>query len=266
MIIEREQFTNLYQYNYNIQEEVFSIYKPFLEKIGITFFAHTNVSYELKVSGVVSDTDFAIFWCENDYLFPILSPPGFLLARDLQGLFPKEKEDKLLERFGIAHTLFYIKKNKDDVDVFVIGGDIDNKSVISNYINHAQYIEKFILHFAEVTSALMFKAKNHAFKYGLQAFPNMELNLQLAMQFPNLVNDIIIPEDFSVEKKQLLSLSPREIQCLMSASELNTAKETAKKLGLSYRTVEAYFESIKTKLNCTSKRETVEFFTHHVNS
>ncbi len=50
-------------------------------------------------------------------------------------------------------------------------------------------------------------------------------------------------------------LSKREQQCLRYLLEGKTAKETAECLGISFRTVESYFENIKDKLNCQTKRE-----------
>lgn len=56
-----------------------------------------------------------------------------------------------------------------------------------------------------------------------------------------------------LQNASLLSL--RERQCLKCLLEGKTAKETASELNISYRTVESYFENIKDKLNCYSKRE-----------
>ncbi len=54
---------------------------------------------------------------------------------------------------------------------------------------------------------------------------------------------------------QVPTLSKRERQCLRCLLEGRTAKETAALYKISHRTVEAYFEKIKEKLNCTSKRD-----------
>jgi len=57
------------------------------------------------------------------------------------------------------------------------------------------------------------------------------------------------------EAKKAERLSCRERQCLRLLIEEKTAKETASILGLSRRTVEYYFENIKNKLSCWSKKE-----------
>lgn len=50
-------------------------------------------------------------------------------------------------------------------------------------------------------------------------------------------------------------LTKRERECLRCLLEGKTAKETASQYKISYRTVESFFESIKRKLNCPSKRD-----------
>ena len=52
-----------------------------------------------------------------------------------------------------------------------------------------------------------------------------------------------------------LSLTPREKECLSLQLHGKTAKETAKLLFISPRTVEYHFENIKNKLNCNNKKE-----------
>lgn len=59
--------------------------------------------------------------------------------------------------------------------------------------------------------------------------------------------------------KKASLLSQQERQCLKSLLLGKTAKETALDLHLSHRTVEYYFENIKTKLHCFSKKELFSF-------
>ncbi|SRR5579883_2135796 len=56
------------------------------------------------------------------------------------------------------------------------------------------------------------------------------------------------------------SLSKRERECLEYYLNGKTSKETAAKMGLSYRTIEEYFTNIKKKLGCRFKRDLFEIF------
>ncbi len=52
-----------------------------------------------------------------------------------------------------------------------------------------------------------------------------------------------------------VNLSVRELECLFLQLRGNTAKRIAEKLGLSKRTIESYFDTIKMKLGCQNKSE-----------
>lgn len=53
-------------------------------------------------------------------------------------------------------------------------------------------------------------------------------------------------------------LSKQQIECLHYLAKGMTAKQTAKCMGLSYRTVEFYIENIKAKLNCTARIDLIQ--------
>lgn len=54
------------------------------------------------------------------------------------------------------------------------------------------------------------------------------------------------------------NLSKRELECLVDLLNGYTAKETAARFKLSYRTVESYIEMIKTKMGCLNKQDLKE--------
>lgn len=51
-----------------------------------------------------------------------------------------------------------------------------------------------------------------------------------------------------IEKEKVKTLSPREIEIMTYKAQGLTAKEIAKLIGLTYRTVEIYFRNIQKKL------------------
>lgn len=62
-------------------------------------------------------------------------------------------------------------------------------------------------------------------------------------------------KDLDKHLKKASSLSARERECLKHFLHGKTSKETAAEIFVSFRTVEYYFENIKDKLGCSTKRE-----------
>jgi DNA-binding CsgD family transcriptional regulator len=77
---------------------------------------------------------------------------------------------------------------------------------------------------------------------------------QLGFLCPTLPNQIL-SDRFEVDN---IRLSKRETDIARLIVQKKTAKETAKILGLSYRTVESYIENIKVKTNAYSKSELID--------
>jgi len=82
-----------------------------------------------------------------------------------------------------------------------------------------------------------------------------DVSIKTSQIHPDSQKDLLISLGMGkyLEKTSLLTL--RERQCLKGLLKGETAKETAKILGLSFRTVESYLENIKRKLECQGKRE-----------
>jgi DNA-binding CsgD family transcriptional regulator len=59
--------------------------------------------------------------------------------------------------------------------------------------------------------------------------------------------------------KTTMAISPQEEKCLELYQQGHSAQSTAAILGLSLRTVESYFENIKYKLQCNSKRDLLQW-------
>jgi DNA-binding CsgD family transcriptional regulator len=73
-------------------------------------------------------------------------------------------------------------------------------------------------------------------------------------------NKIVLEALTPSQKLMWKQLSPRERECFEQLVLGRSAKETARVLSLSYRTVEAYIASIKQKLNCHKKIQIISKF------
>ena len=82
-----------------------------------------------------------------------------------------------------------------------------------------------------------------------------EVSIKTSLIQPEMQRDLLISLGMEKYLERTSLLTYREQQCLKGLLKNETAKETAKTLGLSFRTVESYLENIKNKLECQDKRE-----------
>ena len=59
-------------------------------------------------------------------------------------------------------------------------------------------------------------------------------------------------------------VTKRELECIKLLMQGQTAKQIAKNLNISYRTVEAHFQNIKLKTCCKNRYDIIRVFAHLV--
>lgn len=71
------------------------------------------------------------------------------------------------------------------------------------------------------------------------------------------ISNMLMPDLIKNQEKisPVSRLTQRELDCLMLAKEGKSAKQAAKLLNISYRTIEAHLESVKRKFECKTKLE-----------
>lgn len=109
---------------------------------------------------------------------------------------------------------------------------------IQNFIGYFKSEARSLIEGMKRDGFNLLKAKNNRFLESDQAWP--------------LSSEEIKTKQFL---KAISPLTFREQQCLNLFKQGHTAQSTAAILKLSQRTIEHYFDNIKNKLNCHSKRE-----------
>lgn len=147
------------------------------------------------------------------------------------------------KRFQCDHVLLKLTKQEESVEGYLFGRRGMNKEQGSDFFPHLEMMNNFISYFKEEGASLLKALNNDSFDLkrakGSDFFVE---NYPVALANQDLCSYSFFP------------LSPRERECLELLKQGKTAKETAALLGLSRRTIEYYFDNIKDKLNCSSKR------------
>lgn len=148
------------------------------------------------------------------------------------------------EAFNHAHGITIIYKRQNYIEYIDIAASNIHREIVSIYLNNFNLIEAFIQDFIEKAAPLISLAEAELVKLPSDVTEN-------------ITNDLLQPDDCYLLQK--FKLTRREYQCLENYFKGSTAKETARILNLSYRTVEEHFNNLKRKLNCQHKRDLLKF-------
>lgn len=193
-------------------------------------------------------------WPENDVLF-------YQLMKDSR------------ENFNQDHGLSILKSRENCVDVYTFTTKTNNKKINNLYLNNIVSLEKFIEYFMWKFSPIIKKAEEQKIflpainkeKLILDNQDEREAHLNVGPIYPPIqkLNSSLCREGeknifYPPEKASLLfNLSPRQQECLFYLIRGQTAKQIAKQLGCSHRTVEAHIDHIKNKFKCTTKGDLI---------
>lgn len=164
----------------------------------------------------------------------------FTLNKQTQNLF----QDCISNNYGNGITL--IEKGKDFVEFFHICADGGYENVNPFLSNNIPMLWNYILYIREVLSTNKELKKAYNIKYYYNSFPTSNYNTKN-------------PSFMEIKKFYLggffdgIYFTPKEMQCLILLYKTWETKEIAKRLNLSIRTVEFYFENIRQKTSCPNK-------------
>ena len=172
------------------------------------------------------------------------------LMRSGYALIPLTPDPHYLELSRKLHRmnhLYLIHKRKGNrAESFYFTGDDINASNSQHLIDQTDLLVQLGQYFKREAKRYIIDAKQGGY------------NARQAMGDAFFVRDENAPLSNAICKKFLRTislLSPREQECLDLCQEGNSARNTAAILGISFRTIEHYLESIKDKLGCASKQD-----------
>lgn len=252
--------------NYIIKysNEISKITRPLRDHFGVGYFTYHRIDLTGKYIVLVDRPDWAehyvseqIFLNDPYLRHPSVYKSGISLIDSHGSEEYKErvlKAGKKVLNMDLAAIL--IQKNNHFVEFFGFAGNRETSSLESLYLNHAQLLTSFGVHFKKELGLILREMAEEA---------NSLINLKgqdFVCEQP--ICPDIAPAALLAYYRDLgmnchtEKLSLRERQCLKLLIENKSAKETASILGLSRRTVEYYFENIKNKLSCWNKQEVLQ--------
>jgi DNA-binding CsgD family transcriptional regulator len=130
------------------------------------------------------------------------------------------------ERFNLAHGLTIVKQHEHYSDTFAFATSPSNKLINNFYINQKELFEEFITSFYEELDLPLKHLEQHKLR---------------------------VPEGFTRPQDPIIELTRRQLDCIILVLEGFSAKEIAKKLDISPRTVEFHLNHLKSKFKAKNK-------------
>lgn len=238
--------------------------KPLRDHFGINYFTYHQIDNQGRYTVLVDRPDWAEHYVDEQIFFndPYLRHPEVYQS----GTCLVESHGSTNYRAAVSESgksvlnadlgVILIQKRADSVEFFGFAGSKKSSHLQNIYLNHPNLLKSFssyfkksmgdlLINMKEAGSSLL-ELKGRDFLRKQPISPKTDPTAYLAY-----LKDLGVAS--GVEK-----LSPREKECLQLLIENKSAKETGDALGLSYRTIEYYFENIKNKLSCSSKQEVLQ--------
>lgn len=244
---------------YKYADEVTKICKPLFDQTPVNYFCLARNYKNHDYGGLLSDKHWAYFYLKND--FHLLGAEPQLASLGENPLFWNfstfqptcEKSTKLFEacvNFKRACGVMFIEDNHDYKELALFSTSHILKENDPYLIKNVNMLKKFIL---------FFKEKIHKDKKLIQGLEARHQNITQKNDVLNVEN--LPPVDFKIQKYYLggafrdIPFSRREAECLKYLYYGKSAKEIAKILQLSPRTIETYINNIKSKTHINSLQE-----------
>lgn len=239
---------------------------PILANIGITYFNYLKIYHEDNSRELLTNN---AQWIDHFYKNELyksagtvdiehLLPKGYFLWNELDHSDPIYVQGR--EFFNIDNGISFVVKREDVTFLYIFASTRDNLLINNFYVRNTDLFKRFILFFNDKGASLLGEcSKNRIYLPNAnQTLPVNKsggyMNERERKRFYESVN---ISRYYLPSISDELYLTRKQAECIAYLTEGATAKQCAKALNISYRTVEGYTNDIKDKIfQTTGKRFT----------
>lgn len=229
---------------------------PLKDQLGISTFAYYTLQEEGRFCIFSNYPEQLDFFYQNKLyqICPYLTHPRFFRSGcALIPLTPDSSSQKIsVQLHQMDHLFLILQRSGNQLEGFFFINPHLQKNSPLPFLNKLDLLQKFGRYFKREAKPLIQNALDDGYSLSKakgKAFYERDPNLPLSSQDPTLKQFL----------KQTEKLSPQEEKCLDLFKQGKSAKDSAKLLGLSKRTIEHYFENIKDKLGCNSKWDLLNY-------
>lgn len=248
------------QYNKKINKKIIEICTPLFENFGFTYFTYVRLMPNKKRVYITSSQEWIELYTENqmqndpNHEEKVMLP---VLDKKCVSWNSYETNDVFYagRQFGRKNGIYIHQKNeiymfapeqgKEDL----INLCISNQSILNHFIFYFKSNAIDILH-SEETEKCMITSK----------YDKLITETAEEKRIKKFFKDTLLKKFYLMHNTRKISISRREVECLLYLSKGKPAGVVAQIMGLSIRTIESYLNNIKGKLDCFSKTHAMEVF------
>lgn len=238
-----------------------------LSSIGITYFNYIKIYNDGSRELLTNNAPWIDHFYKNSLYksagvvdIEYLLPKGYFLWSELKINDPAYFQGR--ESFNIDNGISFVAKNKETTTLYIFASTRNNHTINNFYARNIDLFKRFILYFNDKGQKLLKKScKNKIYLPEKQIISNRKLNrIDISKKKrQDFFDKTTIERFFILNKKDDLYLTKREAECVAYMINGSTAKQTAKILEISFRTVESHFNHAKEKLQCKNKDDLINF-------
>ncbi len=241
---------------FNVGQELTSLLAP-LQESNISYFCYAKSYKDGSRFFLVNNTaDLEAYLTNQHYLHgnceakPQLYQNQALLWSTLkqQHLYQFSRDN-----FDIDHGMTLINQQDDFCEFFAFASTHDHLETINLYLNHLDKFQLFTLSFKEKARDLIKKAEQNKI---ILPFHDHQIVKPTSFNFEDNT-DYAMSSNYKSFRSKNINLSPQQLRMIPFIIEGRTAKEIARLIHLSPRTVEEYINSIKAKLHAKNKADLI---------
>ena len=269
-----------YKYLQSVSDEVTRICEPLALHSAIKMFGYGRVFFDGRYIAVnnqpyFSKCLFQFILQENSNLFEntAITIPSYT-GQIVPLVAPTSPNSSHAMRFryekGFWPPCFFIRTLSDSIEYWCFWGGKDHSNNIQEFFtSHQKCLLKFV-HFFNASAENMIKySQGDEHKLGFYKCGNKALETVQLLNCSSITANTFL-EDLRKKSKylhkikpELTYLTPREQECLSFLAKGDTAKEVARNLEISPRTVETHLKAIKYKTGFHSCSQLIKFFLNH---
>lgn len=227
-----------------------------LKDIGITYFNYLKIYKDGSRELLTNNAPWIDHFYKNGLYLTAgvvdverLLPKGYFLWSELDLNDPAYSQGQ--ESFNIDNGISFVIKRDEITYLYIFASTKDNMHINNFYIRNVDLFRRFIQYFHDRGSDLIKQAKSN--KIVLPQRQVINSNRLKNIEIPSNVRRSFYKKT-KMDKFYLLDISddlyltPKQAEVATYLVIGATAKQCARQLGISYRTVETYIEEIKQKI------------------